>query len=264
MPVKRLLSMCCISFFFLLSCGLEVFYYIDYIPQSDMDTTVRATIRLPSPSSDNGYSNYFEKFIIFYRIYISDILETADIASTVTNDVFNKLINASLNSDFANLYSNTDKTTTDVPTANLENTFYTRKYFLLTLEGANIDSILGTGSLGGRLEIYFPPIQGVKPTLILNGNSYVLQRAKDGQGYDFDPQPDRYFLNHEDLCNTAYAADNRINPDVATNTKPGVEFRYTYVSMYIAAAGKSLEPLPRTIYSQPTFIGIFKLADKNF
>jgi hypothetical protein len=33
--------------------------------------------------------------------------------------------------------------------------------------------------------------------------------------------------------------------------------------MYIAAEGRSLETPSRTIYSQPTFIGIFMLADSS-
>jgi len=251
---------CFISLFCLLSCGLEAFYYIDYIPNSDMHLTTKATIRLPS-SSDEGYNNYFTHFMIFYRIYISDIQEDALIASTRTNDVFNKLINLALTSDFAALYSLTDKTSTDVSTSNLENAFYRRNYFLLTLENASITSILDSGSLGRTLVIEFPPNTGTNPTLTLNGGTqYVLLRATEGPGLNFKPQPDRHFLNHPDLYNTANI-NPQTNPDVATNSKPNI--LYSYVSMYIAAVGKSYELPPRNIYSQPTFIGVFRLAESS-
>jgi hypothetical protein len=253
------------SLFCLLSCGLEAFYYIDYIQNSIMDTTVRATINLPS-SNDEGYSSYFDHFIIFYRIYISDIDEIGLIASTSTKDIFNRSLNSSLSSDFDVLYSSTDKASTTVNTANLENTFLNRKYFQLEMENANISSILGSGSLGRTLEIAFPPNTGVRPTLILNGNSYILQRVKGDDVLGIPPfyqkPDDRYFLNYPELYDTANATST-INNDVATNTKAGADFRYTYVSMYIAAVGKSYELPPRNIYSQPTFIGVFKLAESS-
>jgi hypothetical protein len=251
------LSACFFSLFCLLSCGLEEFYYIDYIPYSVMDTTVRATLLLPQNL------DYFERFIIFYRIYISDIPETALIASTTTNDIFNNQLNSSLNSDYNSLSLYTNKTSTNVNTSNLENTFYNRSYFILTLKDADIDLVLSKGSLGAILEIYFPPNPGVPPKLILNSaTEFVLQRAVTGPGLNFVPKPNRDFLNHEDLYNTANVT-NEINADVATNTKTGAVFRYTYVSMYIAATGKSSELPPRDIYSQPTFIGIFRLAESS-
>jgi len=243
---------------------MEAFYYIDDIPYSVMDTTVRATINLPS-SSNEGY-NYFEHFIIFYRIYISDILELGLIASTQTNNINNKNLNTALNSDFASLYSYTDKTTTNVSTANLENTFLNRKYFQLELENVNINSVLGSGSLGKTLEIVFQPNAGEKPTLILNGNSYVLQRVRGDSVLgitSFQPLPiQRYFLNYPELCDNANATP-KINADVASNNKTGAAQYYTYVSMYIAAMGKSLELPPKDIYSQPTFIGVFKIAESS-
>jgi len=256
------LSVCFLTLLCLLSCGLEEFYYIDYIPYSVMDTTVRATIQLPS-SSGEGYSNYFDHFIIFYRIYISDIPETALIASTTTNDLFNNQLNSSLNYDYNSLSLYTNKTSTNVNTSNLETTFYNRNYFLLALKETDIDIVLSKGSLGGILEIYFPPNPGVPPKLILNKTTeFVLQRAVSGPGLNFVPKPNLDFLNHEDLCNTANVT-KEINADVATNTKTGADFRYTYVSMYIAAMGKSSVLPPQDIYSQPTFIGVFRLAESS-
>ena len=252
------------SLFCLLSCGLEAFYYIDYIANSDMQDTTRATIRLPS-SSDEGYNNYFTHFIIFYRIYISGEQTDALIASTTTKDLFNRNINTNLNSDYDGLYSITDKTSTDVSTSNLENTFYRRTYFLLTLVNAdgspaNITSVLGSGSLGKTLEIAFSPVSAEAPRLILGTNVYIPRRAIDGPSLNFTPKPDQDFFNHPDLYNTANITP-QINPDVATNS--GANIRYSYVSMYIAATGKTFELPPRTIYSQPTFIGVFRLAESS-
>jgi len=261
--MKKALAVLLVSFFSLLcllSCGLEDFSYIDYIPNSVMQDTTFATVTLPSSSND-GYNNYFTHFIIFYRIYISDISETALIASTTTNNVFNKSLSPALNSDFAALYSLTDKTSSDVSTSNLENTFYRRNYFLLTLENANITSVLsGSGALGNTLQIAFPPNTATKPTLTISGTPYVPLRATEGPGLNFKPAPDRYFLNHLDLCNTANITP-QINPDVAANSSANI--LYSYVSMYIAAVGKNYELPPRTIYSQPTFIGVFRLAESN-
>jgi len=262
------LSVCFFSLFCLLSCGLEAFYYIDYIPNGDIKDTTYAVIRLPS-SSDDGYSNYFTHFIIFYRIYISDVPTEARIASPDTNNVFIDTLNSSLNSDFSSLYSRTNKTTTDVVTSDLVNAFYNKKYFTLTLEREDINKVLSTGSLGKKLEILFSPVSGERPKLILNEtNEYILRRATDTpEGVPtvpFNPRPERnlFFLNYPELYDTANAT-TAINADVATNTNLKTEFRYTYVSMYIAAAGKSFEVPPRNIYSQPTFVGVFRLAGSS-
>jgi len=251
------------SFFCLLSCGLESFYYIDNIPYSEIQDTVSATIMLPS-SGDEGYGNYFTHFIIFYRIYISDMQERGRIAEAATNNVNNKQLNTALNSDFSNLYSYTDKTSTNVSTANLENTFLNRKYFKLELEGRDIINVLGIRSLGRRLTIQFDQTSGVRPTLILeNDTPYNLLRDKDSIGVNASPvMRSRNFLNHPDLYNPANAVAD-VNADVAKDSKPNADFRYTYVSMYIAATGKSYELPPRSIYSQPTFIGVFRLAESS-
>jgi hypothetical protein len=249
---KKTLFILVISLFFLLSCGLEAFYYIDYIPEGVMTDNTSARIQLPSSSAE-GYSSYFLNFVIYYRIYISGeafsgLIDTATIRSQ---------INSYLNSDFQGLYSLTDITSTSVNTSNLENTFINRKYFKLELEEDDLKNVLGSGSLGKTLDIRFSPVSGEKPVLILNNVSYTLQRAVSGQGLDFIPEPDRNFLNHPDLYNTANVTNEK-NADTAVNTKTDPELKYTYVSMYIYAVGKDYLT---TIYSQPTHIGIFRLAE---
>jgi len=261
--VKSFVFICIISLTCLLSCGLEAFYYIDYIPQGEyLDTS--ATINLPS-SSTEGY-NYFDNFIIFYRIYLSDVyMDTGNYLTSDSSGDLRSQISPALNSNYNSIYPSTDITSTSVITSNLENRFYSWGYFLLTLEGADIENVLGSRSLGGRLEIYFPPNDN--PTLRLGETSYILQRAVSGRDtsgkfIEFNPEPtNRYFLNHSDLFDPAKAPPNAtdINADVATNSRIDTP-RYTYVSMYIAAKGKSSEMPPSDIYSQPTFIGIFRLA----
>lgn len=249
----------CVCFFSLcglLSCGIDVIYYIDYIPQGRYDDTF-ASIDLPSSSAD-GYSIYFTRFIIFYRIYISGV----DVSGTIQTDAHRREINSMLDSDWISLYPLTDITSTSVSTFGLENTFSNRGYFVMALEDENINSVLDDKSLGKTLEFAFPPT-GERPAITIGGRSYVLQRAVTGQKsnltIDFIPAPDRYFLNHSDLCDAAKII-NTINPDVAPNT--GSTLQYTYVSLYIAAAGKSLEMPPTVVYSQPAFVGIFKLANR--
>ena len=252
---------CFISLMGLLSCGLDEFYYIDYIPPGDYVDTTRANIVLPS-NSRTGY-NYVDNFIIFYRIYISGINPTGRIE---TGDARNQ-INPSLNSDFTSIYPSTDFTSTSVNTSNLENTFYNRRYFALALEGADIDRVLSSSDDARTLEIAFPPNTGERPTLRLNnGTPYILRRAIENPSLIFNPEPeDRYFLNHPDLYDPSKAPPNttNINADVAVNSRTDTPPRYTYVSMYIAAKGRSTEMPPRYIYSQPTFLGIFCLAESS-
>jgi len=246
------------SLLFSLSCGLENYLYLDYIRDGIINDNTYAKIELPT-SLDEGYSSFFDNFLIYYRIYISD---TPDSGIINTSESRNK-INSSLNSDFSGFYSLTDKSSTSANPSGLETVFTNRKYFKLTLENYNIDNILGSGALspsrpGQTLEILFSGPNGVKPVLKLNGVSYTLQRAVTGPGLNFRPEPDRFFLNHYDLYNIQNVNEN-INADTAaigTQPNPG----YTYVSMYIFAIGRDYLD---TIYSQPTHIGVFRLPEAN-
>jgi hypothetical protein len=246
-------GICLISLISLLSCGLESFYYIDYIPEGTMSDPTYAEIQLPS-SSTEGYSSYFINFAIFYRIYISG----EALSGLINTSSLRNQVNSALNSDYQSLYSLTDITSTTVNTQNLENAFFIRKYFKLVLEGENIGNVLGRNSLGKTLKISFDPRSGVTPVLIIDDIPYTLQRAVSGQNILFSPVPDnRYFMNHPDLYNNANVT-NEINADVAANTRTSPELRYTYVSMYIAAIGGEFIT---SIFIQPTHIGIFRLPE---
>ncbi|MDR2480215.1 MAG: hypothetical protein LBD48_13030 [Treponema sp.] len=246
----------------LLSCGLEEYYYIHYVPQSDIDMqqTNTATIKLPASSSE-GYSTYFTNFVIFYRIYITcdnsiGRIDTPEQRTTIST---------SLASDWSSLNSSTDTTSTSVNT-NIGSTFSNRKYYPLVLEGTNIDNLLGSSNgslLGGTLVIHFLANTGEWPTLTVNnGTPYRLIRSNNGGV--FSPLPaDRYFLNTTELCDSANVTP-QINDDIARidtanqQASDSGAARHAYVSMYIAAMGLNIQSLT-TIYSIPTFIGVFKL-----
>jgi hypothetical protein len=217
-----------------------------------MDCTY-ARIQLPS-SSYTGYSSasYFDHFEIFYRIYISGL----GVSGEINTSALRRQINNSLDSDFQGLYYITDKTSTSANPSNLETVFTNRRYSKLDLKDSDIDNVLGRGSLGNTLEIFFTYENGKLPVLTLNGVSYTLQRAESRPGLIFTPQPDRLFLNHPELYNTVNVTD-AINADVAIPNASDNP-RYTYVSMYIFAIGKDYIS---TIYSQPTHINIFRLPE---
>jgi hypothetical protein len=270
-----------VSLFCLLSCGLEDFSYIDYVPEGNYRNVNQATVRLPSDSAD-GYRTYFTNFIIYYRIYITGITPYPPLVDT---DKLRRELNETLYSDWVNMSYLTDITSTTVSTSNLENTFNTRKYYKLELQttdgkSVRIDNVLSNGigtsypsSLGKTLTIDFPTQGGSdnKPTLRLdNETEYVLLRANSGQGINFNPLPKNgYFQNDPDLYDNAnaYSSTNptpTVNADTMSRTPTQEnlsENRYTYVSMYIAAAGINYLT---AVYSQPTFLGIFRLPDSFF
>jgi len=234
---------------YLLSCGLEDLPYLTYIPDGIMNDVTSASIRLPS------YPSYFTHFEIYYRIYISGV----SLPGLINTPDLRSQINGSLNSDFQGLYPLTDKTNSSANPSNLETVFSNRRYFKLTLEEANIDTVLGSGP-GRTLDISFSGPNGVRPVLSLNSVPYTLQRANSGPSLVFNPVPNRYFLNHQDLYNTANVTNEK-NADVATpNPNTPISPRYTYVSMYIFATGRDYLS---TFYSQPTHIGIFRLPEAN-
>jgi len=252
---------CVLSLCGLLSCGLEEFYYIDYIPQGDYNDT-NAVITLPSRGYE-GYTTYFDNFIIFYRIYISGVTQVQTGDNLRTNSVDRSNINQSLNADYTFFYSFTDITSTTVNTSNLETTFGSRGYYVLTLENAEINNVLGSGSLGNRLEIAFPPNPREEPTLTLNnGDPHKLRRAAAAPAGQssviFSPRPNRNLLNSSALYNNDNITLGNTDTVAYTADTP----RYTYVSLYIAARGRGGTP-PLPIFSQPTFIGIFRLADSG-
>ncbi|MCL2138334.1 MAG: hypothetical protein FWH41_02255 [Treponema sp.] len=263
---NRLLKIfiCIISLSGFASCGLEAFYFLDNIPSVNLEFG-RATIRMPT-SNDDGYDTpqaggYFSNFLIFYRIYISDD-NPSQIIYTDTDRI---AINSTLNSDWNSLYSFT-KENISGETSNMDRKFLDRNYYKLELEGNDIDKILDRRVLQTNLIIDFSVV-GEAPTLIIenSASSYTLKRTNNKPGLTFFPEPsdDWRFFNFQELRDPskALSAVKDINADVVTKTNPSMPLDYTYVSMYIVAAGKSNETPPVSIFSQATFIGVFKLPE---
>jgi hypothetical protein len=235
------------------SCGIEDYIYLYPVQDGNINVrlTENAAIRLPA--ADFADSQYFTHFAIFYRIYVSDILIPA-----VNNTTEMQTINAALYSDYNSIYPSTssNSSSTSVNTS-VGSLFSTRRYYELELEGAAIESILDYGVLGSELSIDFPNQINVRPTLSINGGApYTLWRSTGNNA--FNPAPDRYFVNSDELNRTENAVAT-VNGDVVD--KAGISGRrYAYVSMYIVKIGRDSSTLA-TIYSSPTFIGVLKLPD---
>jgi|GEM_PF-1228653 len=252
--------------FALLSCGLQDIPYISRVMDpvhTGLDGT--SDIRLPS-SSEYGFGSTdpFTRFVIFYRIYLSNNSHAADTVDTSQDRI---AINSQLNSDYIAASHWTDPTNTRVNTAGVHNFFVnTRGFFSLELEGVSIANVLGRGSLGRNLSLDFPDIPGQAPRLLLdygtpNARYYDLRRAGGRPHFDFEPVPNidgaLPFFNHDELLyGPDTIRDREINVDVALQTTGQME--HSYVMMYIAAMGASGVP-PIPVFSQPTFLGIFRL-----
>jgi hypothetical protein len=236
------------------TCGIEDYLYLEPVRESNIswDLNVRAAILLPYVSSQQ-----FTNFAIYYRIYISD----ESIASSILPDDMSK-INSSLSQDYNTFlpYINADSTSVSTQIGTL---FSNRKYFFLNTESLDINDLLSSSSMGQTIVIDFAPINGRPPTIQLaGGTEYVLLRTT-GKGIsgssDFDIKPDnnRTFINTSELNSSANAVST-VNNDVADKAVAGS--RYTYVSMYIVSTGHDLISYS-PIYSQPAFIGVFRLPD---
>ena len=270
-------GICLVSLLCLLSCGLETLPFIDYIPQSTykIEDGTRARINLPS-SGDEGYNTYFTHFIIFYRIYISSVNHSGIVAPLQQAN-----INTRLQRDFNDFYPYTDFTSKEGSSSNIETLFNNKGYYKLSLErtpNSELDtsSVLNDNVLGRSLDIRFFQNNGENPTLTVvggvNAGTYILKRANYGgpNNISFIPRPDRYFLNtevHTDgaLCDNSLAV-NPSQPSKNENAdvygfSPGNDTPsklYTFVSMYIVATGRDFIT---QVYSPPTHIGIFRLAE---
>ena len=262
----QVLALCIISLFGLLSCGLEEFYYIEFISNVDQTSNVSVQVQLPSDGSPGyGSSEYFNNFIIFYRIYLSNFP-----ASSLLPGDFSA-INSTMSSNYNSLYRYTDKTSSTVTSENLETIFYNSSFFKLALEGRDINEVLSRTSLGKTLQFNFSEgtVGGIVPipSLVLSGDEPInLWRAADKPGINFTTRPDnfRYFMNYEDIRNTDFAppVSNEFNADVAIRTNEP-DTTLSYVLFYIAAQGITSEMPPRPIFSQPTYLGMFKLPNAN-
>jgi len=228
------------------SCGIEDYPFINPIPQSNITQEMnnRAVVRIPNTYSGTPFSH----FAVFYRIYVSDIPQ----AST-TSPTSYQAINSTLASDYNSFSSYIDSTTQ--VNVNMDSLFSGRGYKYLSLMNNNINVVLSSSSLGNTLQFDFSSSKA--PTMTLGSSSYILWRA-EGSGYT--PQPDRYFINKEELWKSENI-NSTTNADVVNKSgiTDGVR-HYTYAAMFIAAVG--IDPTTQNfIYSTPSRIHVFQLPD---
>jgi hypothetical protein len=236
---------------FFLSCGVEDYAYLKPVPSGSIQVSLNNKATVPLPGQDSG-SN-FTHYNLYYRIYISDIQEAGEIQKS--REAMNR-INPALASDYFALepYTNVNNNV-NTSTASL---FRNRSYQVLSYEwgGAELNNVVNDGA--GSLVLDFPEPTGSIPFLTYNGgNPYNLYRS-NGNGA-FSPLPDRYFQNSQDI-NSGANAINTINADVVN--KSSASGSYTYAALYIAAEGLS-HPSYTPFYSIPTFIGVFRLPERN-
>jgi len=230
---------------FLLTCGIEEYYYLPQVPESGIRTDLNtgADINIQS----NLLSQYYATgYTIFYKIYISS--SDNDTITAILNN------NSRILTDYNALFSYTDPTNTTSITS--LTTFSGRGYYELELEGINIsDTVLSKN--GGTFNIKFQPIPGIKPFIEYNGKTYNLLRSNDRGTFNPKP-PDRYFFSSDDLKDYANAIPT-INADVSGQS--GIN-EHAYASMYIVAVGQNPRNFTK-LYGKPTHISIFKLPLLN-
>jgi hypothetical protein len=238
---------------------MEEYYYLPPVAEGNIkvDLNNTATIRIPDLDTSTGGYYYFKNFTIYYRIYISGENNSGSIQAS--SEILNG-INPSLLSDYTAIYPSTDTSSTSVNTA-IGSLFRNRKYYEITLEGADIRDILSNSVLNRRVVIDFPPNTGSIPTLTVTTNSEVVISShnlfrSNGEG-TFQPVPNRYFQNSPDLNSSSNATATK-NNDVADRSGT-LTNRYTYISMYLVVVGMDANYAP--IYSNPTFIGILRLPN---
>jgi hypothetical protein len=237
--------------FSLLSCGIDDYYYLPQLSEGRITSqfNTKAEINIPSNFFSQNQAAYASGFAIFYKIYISNL----DI--NAVNDI-NNYRDSNIYMDYSSLYQFTDPSNTTSITS--LTTFSSRGFYELELEGIDIRStVLSTG--GGSFIIQFPTVFGDKPFITYSGNNYSLLRSND-RGV-FNPKPDKYFRNSDDLRDYANAIST-INADVSGLPSSVNAQTKAYASMYIVAVGQNPRNFTR-LYSKPTHINIFLLPQMN-
>jgi hypothetical protein len=245
----------------LASCGIEIYKYLDPVESGiPMRLNTTAYIRLPSEQY-----NYFRYFVIYYRIYISGLDAPGEVDAGILAS-----INPALHTDYNYFLSYTNSQSTVAPTT-MGNTFVSRKYFPLELEGNRaIESVLNAG--GGVISLDFSANPQFKPSLIMGdlrseppaGAPYTrYQLSRNTKNSNTPYANSYYFVNSDDINNGDHVSSDssNVNQDVEKNAQSISGAKYTYVSMYILAHGLDDSNFTN-IYSIPTFIGIFRLPDE--
>jgi hypothetical protein len=234
--------------FFLLSCGLEDIPILDPVPQSNVrqDMNNRATVQIPSYYSGSPLS----RFEIYYRIYVSDVLQ----ASTTTDTY--SAINSALASHYSTFRSYIDSTTH--LSIDMDSIFQGRGYKNLYIEGDRYASSVLTPSVQGST-LVFDFSSSKVPTMTIGSNEYTLWRSNGGGLFSPQP-PDRLFFNREELYRESNI-NNTINADVENKSGITGGRYYTYAAMFITAVGVNPATFSN-IYSTPALIHVFLLPDR--
>jgi hypothetical protein len=240
-PVIIIISI--VYIIFLLSCGVEEYYYLPQVPESNNQTELNtnATLNIPPIPDDYYYAGYYT---IFYRIYVSNYSTQSSSSSEFS------LISSNLSSDYNYLLPITNPVNTSATVS--VNTFKNRNFFELEFDGT--DNVTMLPKTGGTLVINFPTsIGGIPTASIDNGENINIIRSS--KLISPEPTNDLYFRNTAQLRDVANANNNK-NADVAG--RAGENMNYTYAAMYIVAVGTNPSNFT-TVYSKPTFINVFRL-----
>ena len=243
-----IISMLVISTQVLVSCGIEDYPIIYPIPQSNVQQVMnnRSVVRIP----DDNSGTTFDHFAIYYKIYLSN----SDQPST-TSDASYSTISSLLSSEHNAARSHIDSTS--YVSVNMDSFFTGRGFYQINLDDHNLSQVLSSSVFGSTLEFDFPSRRA--PTMTVGSSVYTLWRST-GNGR-FSPQPDRRFVNSDELRNPANI-DPEINADVVDipGSGSGVK-RYTYAAFYIVAVGINTATYS-FIYSTPALIHVFQLPDR--
>jgi hypothetical protein len=231
----------------LAACGLEDYPEIYPVRQYAHITQYmndRAVVRI---TNDNAPPSMFTHFAIFYRIYVSDQLE---LSTTINDAHLYSGINPTLGQDYSAILPYIDSDT--LVNSNMDSVIrVNRRYQYLSLNGADIDSVLSTSCLGSTIEFNFTT--GNFPSMTLGGTTYYLQRSSALP----NALPDPNFLNTPELWDSANINDN-VNADVANKSNLTIPEPHTYAALFIAAVGMNRETWT-SAYSTPSLIHVFLL-----
>jgi hypothetical protein len=268
----------CFPFLFFLlgcgifGCGIEDYPYIAYVPDDYISRELNNSVTIKFRDGADS-SSFFTNYVIYYKIYISDIPDELLPLDNLEN--INRMLASDYNYIYPSLGINVTGSTTGTSGgggSSTESLFLGRKYKTLELEleeNLKIDDILNRNNIKSNTEVTidFPQSFGEVPTLSITGISPSFSPQPPWRllrSFDANPLPENqeaYFFNYPELYDSINISDDTVNTDIAD--KPDKLERleyYTYVCMYIAAAGQNIQTYT-PIYSAPTILHVMRLPD---